>query len=245
VIPNQQHQCILIDALSRSGRLDEAEDLANQFEKSMTSECTQIMWMTMLGACHMVNDDKRAERIAQHIREINPKEASNYVLVANILGKLGNWEAQKHIVQQMKQNKIFKIPGKSWMVKDGKVHHFHAHEDRHPAIPIINKLIKQDLDLMKSKSQYNPDISWVSKNISDEEKEIDLCEHSEKYALYFGLLETSPGTTVTIYKNLRMCGDCHNYTAAVSQLHQREIQVRDAATWHIFKNGNCICNGKY
>lgn len=92
---------------------------------------------------------------------------------------------------------------------------------------------------------YEPDVRWVLQNVSVEQKKLLLCKHSEKIALCFGMLEYPPGHKITIVKNLRMCGDCHTATALISKLTQYEIEVRDAKVFHIFKDGKCICNGKY
>ena len=67
---------------------------------------------------------------------------------------------------------------------------------------------------------------------------------SERLALTYAFLKTPPGTliTVTVTKNLRVCGDCHNWTKIISKIENRELIVRDANTFHIFKNGKCSCN---
>ena len=112
-------------------------------------------------------------------------------------------------------------------------------------MPAIKDLGQKIAAQLRSSYGYQPDVSWVSKNMSDEEKQQDLCEHSERYALYFGLLSIPSDMPIIIYNNLRVCGNCHNYTALASKLLQREIRLRDAAVWHIFVDGKCICNGNY
>ncbi|XXG52440.1 hypothetical protein AAC387_Pa03g0783 [Persea americana] len=68
-----------------------------------------------------------------------------------------------------------------------------------------------------------------------------LCGHSERLAIAFGLLNTRPGTTLQIMKNLRECGDCHTATKYISKIVQREFIVRDANRFHVFKDGACSC----
>jgi hypothetical protein len=59
----------------------------------------------------------------------------------------------------------------------------------------------------------------VLRNWSEEEKEDDLCYHSEKIAMAYGFLHTPPKSTLTIAKNLRVCGNCHNATKFISKMY--------------------------
>lgn len=88
---------------------------------------------------------------------------------------------------------------------------------------------------------YVPDKNFVLHDVEDEEKEHILCYHSEKLAIAFGLISTSPGTPIRIIKNLRVCGDCHSATKLISMIIERQIVVRDANRFHHFKNGLCSC----
>ena len=93
---------------------------------------------------------------------------------------------------------------------------------------------------------YIPDTSWVFQATDDKvNKEDLLCEHSEKTALCFGLINTAPRSPLTIKKNLRMCGDCHTVTKFIAKLEEREITVRDKSRFHVFKDGKCSCNDYY
>ncbi|MCH84368.1 pentatricopeptide repeat-containing protein chloroplastic-like [Trifolium medium] len=77
------------------------------------------------------------------------------------------------------------------------------------------------------KEGYVPDTSCVLHNVDEEEKETMLCGHSERLAIAFGLLNTSPGTTIRVAKNLRVCNDCHVATKFISKIVDREIILRD------------------
>jgi len=65
--------------------------------------------------------------------------------------------------------------------------------------------------------------------------------HSEKLALAFGILKSSPGSEVRIQKNIRMCSDCHNWIKSVSRLLNRVIIIRDRIRFHRFEDGLCSC----
>jgi len=68
--------------------------------------------------------------------------------------------------------------------------------------------------------------------------------YSEKLAVVFGLISTSPGITVQVMKNLCMCYDCHTATKFISKIIHREIVVRDANRYHNFRERPCTC-GNY
>ena len=65
--------------------------------------------------------------------------------------------------------------------------------------------------------------------------------NSEKLAIAFGLINTRPGTEITVIKNLRVCEDCHLFLKLVSEIVDRQLVVRDATRFHHFKNGACSC----
>ena len=77
--------------------------------------------------------------------------------------------------------------------------------------------------------------------VDQQEREAKLQYHSEKLALAFALLNTPPGATIRIKKNIRMCGDCHSAIKFVSMVMEREIVVRDTNRFHHFSNGFCSC----
>ena len=81
----------------------------------------------------------------------------------------------------------------------------------------------------------------VLMDVSEEEKEENLNCHSEKLALAYGLLKTSPGTDIRISKNLRICHDCHCWIKLVSRVLGRVIIVRDRIHFHRFEDGLCSC----
>lgn len=78
-------------------------------------------------------------------------------------------------------------------------------------------------------------------DVEEEEKKRILSGHSEKLAIIFGLINTSPGTPIRVTKNLRMCGDCHSASKYISKVVARKITVRDWNRFHHFEDGLCSC----
>lgn len=88
---------------------------------------------------------------------------------------------------------------------------------------------------------YVAETKYVLHDIDEEAKEKALMHHSERLAIAFGLINTPPGTTIRVMKNLRMCGDCHNFIKILSSIEDREIIVRDNKRFHHFRDGSCSC----
>ena len=74
---------------------------------------------------------------------------------------------------------------------------------------------------------YVPDTSFVLHDVSEEENKSLVLGHSEKMAIGFGLINTSPRIPIQITKNLQVCGDFHIATKFISKIVRREIILRD------------------
>ncbi|MQM03315.1 hypothetical protein Taro_036092 [Colocasia esculenta] len=68
-----------------------------------------------------------------------------------------------------------------------------------------------------------------------------LAVHSEKLAIAFCFIRTTPGTALRVVKNLRVCVDCHTAIKLISEIYVREIVVRDRSRFHHFRHGSCSC----
>ncbi|CBI17453.3 unnamed protein product, partial [Vitis vinifera] len=122
----------------------------------------------------------------------------------------------------------------------GPTSNFFAGDMSHPKSREIKQALEDLLDRLKYLG-YQPNLSSVAYDISDEEKKRLLMSHSEKLALAFGLLTTNAGCTIRIVKNLRICEDCHSVMCGASQITGREIVVRDNMRFHHFRDGRCSC----
>ncbi|KAK6115411.1 hypothetical protein DH2020_007680 [Rehmannia glutinosa] len=111
-----------------------------------------------------------------------------------------------------------------------------APSDRNMAYEKLRSLSKE-----AKEAGYVPDTRYVLHDLDQEAKERALLYHSERLAIAYGLISTSPGTTLRIIKNLRICGDCHNFIKILSSFEKREFIVRDNKRFHHFKDGKCSC----
>ena len=89
--------------------------------------------------------------------------------------------------------------------------------------------------------RYIPDTNFVLHDVEEEQKEHHLSYHSEKLAVAFGIISTSSGTPIKVFKNLRTCVDCHTAIKFISKIADRKIIVRDSNRFHCFEDGSCSC----
>lgn len=133
------------------------------------------------------------------------------------------------------------MPGCSSIEIDNTVHEFFAGDGRHPKSKEARRMVDEVIDQLKLIG-YVPNTSHVFHvEMDEEEKATNLRYHSEKLAISFGLLNTCPGATLRIVKNLRVCPDCHSMAKLVSMVFNRRIILRDLNRFHHFEGGVCSC----
>lgn len=234
--PEVEHYGCVVDLLGRAGLISEAEELIH----SMPMEPNAAVWGALLGACRIHGNVELGEKVGRILLELEPQNSGRYALLSNIYAKAEKWDDIAKLRVLMKERGIKTIPGISMIELEGTVHEFKMGDGSHPKMKDIYLKLERIMQRMK-KEGYSPNTSQVLFDIEEEEKETALHYHSEKLAIAFGLLNTTPGTAIRIVKNLRVCEDCHSATKLISQLYSREIIVRDRVRYHHFRNGGCSC----
>ncbi|XP_014506668.1 pentatricopeptide repeat-containing protein At5g46460, mitochondrial [Vigna radiata var. radiata] len=231
-----EHYASMVDVLGRCGELEEAEALV----MSMPMKANSMVWLALLSACRKHSNLDVAERAANRIFEMEPDCSAAYVLLSNLYASSSRWAEVALIRKKMKHNGVVKQPGSSWLTLKGKKHKFLSADRSHP----LTEKIYQKLEWLGVKLKelgYVPDQQFALHDVETEQKEEMLSYHSERLAIAFALLSTVEGSTITIMKNLRVCGDCHSAIKLMTHIVDREIVVRDSSRFHHFKNGICSC----
>lgn len=235
--PGHDHYACMIDLLGRSGKIEEAEKLLSE----MDVEPDATVWTSLLSACRKHGNIDLAKRAAAALIELEPQDPVAYVLLSNMYSTIGKWEEAASTRSLMKSRGVVKEPGRSWVEMNSKVHTFTSDDRNHPEAEAI--YLKVDEILMSIKAAgYVPDMKFALHDINEEGKAHGLAYHSEKLAVAFSLLQLPEGAPVRIYKNVRVCGDCHGAMKFISQVYQRHIILRDANCFHHFREGMCSCN---
>eukprot|EP01018_Ginkgo_biloba_P019490 Gb_31546 [translate_table: standard] len=236
ITPRVEHYACMVDLLGRAGHLDDAYD----FIEKMPLEPGATVWGALLSACRIHCNIKLGERVAKHLFDLKPENAGAYILLSNIYAAAGRWDDVAKVRITMKDRGLKKTPGCSLIEVKNMVHAFLVGDRSHSQSEKINATLESLAGQMEE-AGYAPDMNFALHDVEDEVKEHKLYSHSEKLAIAFGLINTSPGIPIRIMKNLRVCGDCHSAFKFISKIVKREIVVRDANRFHHFKNGMCSC----
>lgn len=233
--PSMDHYGAMVDLLGRSGRLDDAWN----FIRKMPTDPGINVLGAMLGACGIHKNVDLGEKVADKIFEQNPNDGGYHVLLANMYASASMWDKVAKVRTAMEKQGIEKTPGCSLVELRNEVHTFYSGSTNHPQSKRIYDFLETLGDEIKA-AGYVADTNSIH-DVEEDVKEQLLNSHSERLAIAFGLLNTRPGTTIHIRKNLRVCGDCHNASKYISLVTGREIIVRDMRRFHHFKDGKCSC----
>jgi pentatricopeptide repeat protein len=231
-----EHYTCMVDLLGRAGHLHEAEKII----KTMPCKPDAAAWKALLGACRIHGNMEMGEHVAKQVLEVDPKNAAGYVLLSNIYAAAGRWDLKDKVQRLRKERGVKKQPGCTWIELNNKVHRFVVDDQDHPQISEIRAELKRLSGWMHEEG-YIPETKFVLHDVEEEEKVSQLCHHSEKLAIAFGLISTPSRTPLRIFKNLRVCGDCHTATKFIAKIVERTIIVRDANRFHHFEDGACSC----
>lgn len=235
--PRMEHYACIVDLLGRSGFLDKAVDVI----KSMPFKADALIWRTLLGACQVRGNIELGRYAARMIIDQDPNDPAAYILLSNLHASMGQWQEVMEIRKNMKEKKLVKEGGYSWIETANQVHKFFVGDTSHPQAHAIYEELDQLIVKIKELG-YVPNTEFVLHDVEEDRKERYLLQHSEKLAVAFGLINTYRSKPIRIFKNLRVCGDCHTAMKYISMATGREIVVRDSNRFHHFKDGGCSCN---
>lgn len=234
--PNVLHYSCMVDVLGRAGKTNEAWELIN----SMPFRAIPSMWGSLLNSCRVHGNIELGIIAAQHLFELEPDNAANHVLLSNIYAANKQWGEVAKARKLLRDSGARKEIGKSWINAKGKVHIFVVGENNHPRMPEIYAKL-EDLRNEIDRLGYKLEVKYDLHDVKEDQKEKLLRYHSERLALAFGLIELPDGIPIRIYKNLRVCDDCHLFLKVASRITGREIIARDTNRFHHLNGGNCSC----
>lgn len=234
--PGVEHYSCMVDLFGRAGFLNQAYDLI----KKMKVRPDFVVWGSLLAACRKHKNVDLGEIAARKLFELDPKNCGYYVLLSNIYADAGRWKDVEKMRIHMKSHGLSKTPGFSLVELKGRVHVFLVGDKEHPDHEKIYSFL-EELCRKVQEAGYVPNMTSVLHDIDCEEKEMTLKIHSEKLAVAYAVMNSVPGSTIQVIKNLRICGDCHETIKLIAKIVNRNIVVRDSKRFHHFSDGLCSC----
>ncbi|KAK3153987.1 hypothetical protein QOZ80_2BG0184320 [Eleusine coracana subsp. coracana] len=234
--PKEEHYSCIIDMYGRAGRLDEAE----KFISEMPIRPNAYGWCSLLGAYRMRGNKKLGEIAAQNLLKLEPGNTGIHVSLSGVYASLGQWDDVKAVRKLMRDSRIKKQPGFSWVDANKKTHVIGSEDWSHPQQEQIYEKLEKLSERIKEEG-YVPDTSSLPLNLEDGAKERILRYHSERIAVAFALISMPATKPIIVKKNLRICLDCHSAMKFISKVESRDIIVRDNSRFHHFSEGRCSC----
>ncbi|CAN6344643.1 unnamed protein product [Urochloa humidicola] len=118
--PGPQHLACLVDLLGRAGRIEEAYNVVVK----LSCESNADIVGAFLGACKMRGNIELAKWAADKLLCLEPSEAVNYLLMSNVFAAAGDWNELAKVRRMMRNRRVNKVPGCSWIEIGGTVRTF-------------------------------------------------------------------------------------------------------------------------
>ncbi|KAL2487940.1 Pentatricopeptide repeat-containing protein [Forsythia ovata] len=107
---NKEHYACVVDLLCRCGRMEEAYDIVKQ----MPMEVTDSVVGAFFNGCKIHERRDLAEKMANYLR-MDLKKPGGFVTLSNIYASEGDWGEVHNVRKVMKDKRVHKKPGSSWV----------------------------------------------------------------------------------------------------------------------------------
>ncbi|KAJ7950925.1 Pentatricopeptide repeat-containing protein [Quillaja saponaria] len=233
----------ILTSFSNRGLFLETEQWLTCMKENNGLEPWLEHYTCLVGAMGRAGRLEDAERIAMTM-PFEPDAAMWRALLSTCAyhGAERRWGEVAEVRKMMKDRRVKKEGGRSWVEVQGKVHIFLAGDRRHERSEEIYHKLAELMEEIE-KLGYVPVWCEMLHEVGEREEKEALWHHSEKLALAFGVVSGAVplGKAIRIVKNLRICKDCHHAFKYTSRVLEKEIIVRDVNRYHRFLNGSCTC----
>lgn len=160
--PSIEHYSCLVDLLGRAGRLHEAYNIIRN-----TPDIQDDIGLlsTLFSACHLHREMELGVEIAGLLVEKDPDDPSTYIVLSNMYASAKKWDDVRRVRLKIKELRLNKNPGCSWIEVDKTIRPFFAEDIPHPqagvyleCLAILNRHMEKDESVMLkdiSKGMYN------------------------------------------------------------------------------------------
>lgn len=132
--PGVEHYSCLVDLLGRTGKLCEAYKILQR--NTEIKEDVGLL-STLFSACHLNRDFDLGVRVAKLLIEKDPHDPSTYVILSNIYASCENWHEFREVKLKMKELRLRKNPGCSWIEINKRIQTFFVEDKSHPQAEMI------------------------------------------------------------------------------------------------------------
>ncbi|XP_042431332.1 pentatricopeptide repeat-containing protein At3g02330, mitochondrial-like [Zingiber officinale] len=164
--PRLEHYSCVVDIIGRGKGVSEALELIVK----MPFEADDVMWRTLLSLCKIHKNVEVAEIAAKKLMMLDPEDSSSCILLSNIYANAGRWEEVSRMRRIMKESKLKKEPGCSWIEIKNEMHTFLVGDKAHPKCnEIYERLDELIAEMMWA--GYLPDLETFVEDEKGERKD--------------------------------------------------------------------------
>ncbi|KAL6857271.1 hypothetical protein ACP4OV_018653 [Aristida adscensionis] len=234
--PRAMHYACVIELFGREGLLDEAYSIIRRAPFTPTAN----MWGALLTASRIHKNMHLARLAAEQLLLMEPEKINNYLELLNLYISSGRQGDACKVVETLRRKGKYIGDACSWVTVKKKDYMFCFEDIFHPQCAEIYRRLDTLMNEIKEFG-YVAEENDLLPDIHPDELKTWKLYHSERLALAFGLINTSPHTPLRITQSHRLCSDCHKVIKFVTKCTKREIVVRDGSRFHHFKLGICSC----
>ena len=99
------------------------------------------MWGALLGSCRIHCNVELAERASMMLFELEPTNAGNYVLLAEIYAEAKMWDEVKRVKKELEEKGLQKVPGCCWIESKKRVYSIRSVDEVNPQIELVHALV--------------------------------------------------------------------------------------------------------
>ncbi|KAI4345957.1 hypothetical protein L6164_013040 [Bauhinia variegata] len=156
--PQMEHYACAVDLYGRAGHLDEAKSLI----ETMPFEPDAMVWKNLLAACRTCGDLELASQVASFLLELEPEDHCTYVLLSDMYGRHKMWDEKASIARLMRERRVQKVPGWSWIEVKNEVHAFNADDHSHPHCEEIYFLLRVLMEEINIRNSFENQIFYCN-----------------------------------------------------------------------------------
>lgn len=148
----EEHYTCMVDLLARAGHVKEAYE----FMRRMPFEPSASTWGALFSGCRASGELALGLMCAEQLFELEPKSASNHIMLANMYAAEGRWEEMRRVRRLIKEKGLKKESGYSWIEVGKKVSVFGVADNLHPQSDLIYAMLYHlSLEMEKCNMKYS------------------------------------------------------------------------------------------
>ncbi|BAT88782.1 hypothetical protein LR48_Vigan09g082600 [Vigna angularis] len=136
--PGVEHYSCLIDLLGRAGRLHEAYEILHR-NPEIRDDVRLLS--ALVSACRLHKNIDLGVEIARILIDKDPDDSSAYILLSNMYASAHKWDEVRKVRSKMKELRLKKNPGCSWIEINQKILPFFVEDNSHLHLESVNKCL--------------------------------------------------------------------------------------------------------